>query len=120
MKFKTDQIKRDYQDMSIKPSANNIILRQFVQLLESVSKLTGHGELTITDYLRNDPKSLHHYGRALDIRVRDKDKTWYWGMRMLGKALWIMSKRLRLNPHIKLYGQPQQHIHIEIRDLPRD
>jgi len=94
-----------------------MLLRRFVDMLERFSLLTGYGELTVTSYIRNDnPKSLHYWARALDIRVKDKPKCWYWGMVDIGKAFALLNPRFRMNPHSELYGKDNQHIHIEIRD----
>jgi len=119
MKYKTDKIKRDYNDIGKYPSVENGILRWFIEALELISIMLGFGELTITSYIRDVkkyPKSLHPYGRALDFRVRDKPTIWYWGMCLIGMAIGLMNRRFRMNPHHELYGKDEQHIHIEIRD----
>lgn len=95
----------------------NMLLRVYVELLDRISKLAGNGPITITSYIRNNNiRSLHYWGRALDIRVKDKPKTWYWGMVEIGKGLNLICPRFRMNPHTELYGKEHQHIHIEIRD----
>ena len=120
MKFKTRQIKRDYNDLNLKASPENILLRQFVEVIDTMSRLTGHGEVTITDYLRTNPRSLHHYGRALDLRTKDKSNSWYWAMSLLGLAFWAFSKQFRVQVHKELKDTKDQHIHIEIRDLKKN
>lgn len=121
MKYKTVDIEDDYVNQQDR-SKFNLKLRRYVYILETISDLLGFGELTITDYMRHGDKyihSLHHVkygGRAADIRVRDKPALWYWMMVAIGKAIEIGNKQFRMNPHFELYGQPQQHIHIEIRE----
>ena len=95
----------------------NMLLRLFVEQVDRLSKLTGHGPITITSYIRNDNiHSLHYWGRALDIRVKDKPTSWYWAMCEFGQAMGLLNPRFRMNPHNELYGKEHQHIHIEIRD----
>lgn len=121
MKYKTPKIEDDYINQ-IDRSENNKKLRRFLYVLETISDLLGFGQLTITDYFRHGEKnehSLHHSrygGRAADIRVRDKPAIWFWMMVSIGKAMELANPKFRMNPHFELYGQPQQHIHIEIRE----
>jgi len=115
MKFKEDHGKRDYQNISAYPSRENVELRKLVDIIDQLSVDGGHGEITITDYIRPNPNSLHFTGRAVDIRVRDKPVSWYIAICELGKALVLMNKCWRINPHYELYRQAQQHIHLEVR-----
>ncbi len=118
MLWKSESDKEDWDKLSEDSSKYHIKLRQFVQVLELISILTGYGELTITSFIRLDNmKSLHYHARALDIRVKDKPSAWYYSMALIGLALGILNKSVRMNPHYKLYGKSQQHIHIEIRTI---
>ena len=95
----------------------NLLLRVYAELLDRISRLTGHDAITITSYVRNDNiRSLHYYGRALDIRVKDKPESWYRAMCEVGQGLALLNPRFRMNPHEELFGKNNQHIHIEIRE----
>ncbi len=116
MKCKKAQDELDYQNIGLMPSEENSMLRNFVDILQSISILTGHDPLVITSYIRKgNKKSLHYYARALDIRVRDKSKAWYFAMISIGAAFGMLNPQFRMNPHLELYGKPEQHIHVEIR-----
>ena len=94
-----------------------MLLRMFAEQIDKISKLTGHGPITITSYIRNDNiHSCHYWGRALDIRVKDKPRTWYWAMVEFGKAMALLNPQFRMNPHSEIYRRNNQHIHIEIRE----
>ena len=60
MKFKDKYDKRDYRNISAYPSRENVELRKLVDLIEQLSIDGGHGEITITDYIRPNKHSLHH------------------------------------------------------------
>ena len=116
MLWKSEQDKKDWENLSDSPCPYHKLLRQFVQVVELISILTGHGELTMTSFIRlNNLHSLHYYARALDIRVKDKSQWFYYPMCLIGLALGLMNENIRMNPHNELYGKPEQHIHIEIR-----
>lgn len=118
MRFKDDSDAQDYRNITGPYSGEaNLLLRQFAEMLDKVSRVTGHEEITITSYVRNDNiRSLHYYGRALDIRVFDKPESWYHAMADVGAAMALLNPRFRMNPHPELFRKEQQHIHIEIRD----
>ena len=118
MKFKSKKDKEQYNSLGGEyASESNLLLRQFIDVLEAITVMLGLSELVITSYIRKDNiYSLHYYGRALDIRVWDHPVIWYWAMTLIGMAITLIDSRFRMNPHTELYGKPQQHIHIEIRD----
>lgn len=120
MKFKTTQIERDFrctEGLTLKQQQ----LREYADLIDRLSTLSGHGEITITDMFRYGDRwihSLHHrnYGKAVDIRVKDKTAWWYAAMAMLGYVLNELNPKFRMNPHWELHGTDDAHIHIEIRN----
>ena len=118
MKFKDKDDRGQYNSLGGEyASEANLKLRQFVDMLEKLTVMIGLPELVITSYVRlGNKKSLHYYGRALDIRVKDHSATWYWGMVLIGMAIGFINPKFRMNPHTELYGKLHQHIHIEIRD----
>lgn len=118
MKIKETEkdIKRDWPQLDKFPTKENLELRQMVEIIDKLSQLMGCGEITITSYYRPDPHSLHGYGQAVDIRVKDKSSAWYFGMNLFGLALSLWNPRFRINPHLNLFREPHQHIHLEIRN----
>ena len=117
MLWKDIQNKKDWDNLLDSPCPFHQKLRQYVYLLDLLSLMLGFGELTITSFIRLDnTKSLHYYARALDIRVKDKSAYFYWGMSMIGQAIFAMNKQFRMNCHMELYNKIHQHIHIEIRE----
>ncbi len=117
MIFVNDQDRADYEDLTLYASEENTMLRQFFQVLETISKLTGHGELTVTSYVRRtNKKSFHYWARALDFRIKDELTIFYLGMIMVGKAFEFFNPRFRMQPHPELFRKSGQHIHIEIRN----
>ena len=115
MKFKDRLDHKDYRDIVLWGSRENIELRKLIEIIDQLSIDSGHGEITITSYIRPNKNSLHHYGQAVDIRVKDKPVSWYIAITELGKALALFDKRWRINPHYELYRQEHQHIHLEVR-----
>lgn len=115
MKWKDEKDQQDFVQIDGPyKSEENLMLREFIEILEQISVMTGHGEITITDYLRDNPRSLHHYGKALDGRVNDKPLRWHVAMAKIGEALAILNPQFRMNPHFD-DRKTQPHIHIEIR-----
>ena len=121
MKFKKDKGQQDtnltdWRNLSLYPSVENMELRKLVEMIDRLSKDSGHGEITITSYIRkNNKKSLHYYGRAVDIRVRDKPVEWYIALCSIGVALAALNPKWRINPHYELYSEPEKHVHLEVR-----
>ena len=121
MKFKTEQIKEDYNNVA-HDNEGTQLLKWYLELLDRISQMTGHDHITITDYLRDDINSLHHYRRAADIRCKDKNVNWYIGMVKIGEALAILDmhkrkdkSRFKMQPHFWMYRKDHQHLHVEIR-----
>ena len=120
MRFKTKKIERDFRNHEdLTPRQRQI--REYADLIDRVSVLAGHGEITITDFLRSGDRhihSLHHrnYGQAVDIRVRDESVQWYYAVVSLCRSLELLNPLFRVNPHFTDYRRDQQHIHIEVRN----
>jgi len=120
MQFKTTQIASDFRntnELTLKQQQ----IREYADLIDKISVLTGHGEITITDMLRSGDRwihSLHHrnYGQAVDIRVRDKTMWWFAAMAKIGDFINDLNPKFRMNPHWELLKTENRHIHIEIRN----
>ena len=120
MQHKTAKIKSDMGSPTSPYPEHRRRLLMLLRALDNISQVVGCGEIVITDFLRIGDKwihSLHHknYGTAADIRVRDKPLWWFWMMVAIGKAIEAVDPKVRMNPHFKDYGEPNQHIHVEIR-----
>jgi len=115
MRHKTEQIKKDMETYTSKYAIEQGKLFRYLDIIDNICQILGFGEITITDYLRDNPKSLHSLGLAADIRVRDKPALMYLSLHTICKAIETVDKRLRTNFHYDMYGKPNQHIHVEIR-----
>lgn len=120
MKFLNEQIRKDWNDLTLHKSEENMLLRQFLELIERISKMTGHGELTITSYLRNkegdNKRSFHFWARGVDFRIKDKSTAFYLGVAFLGQAFAFFDSRFRIQVHPEHFRENNQHIHLEIRE----
>lgn len=115
MLHKTSEIKKEMSEyLSAYPVEQGKLFR-YLNIIDDICQILGMGEITITDYLRPDPKSLHSLGLAADIRVKDKPILMYLVLHTICKAIESVDKRLRTNFHYDIYGKPNQHIHIEVR-----
>ena len=116
MRFKTNKDESLWNaDPTCKDKAANAKLKAVVQTVDLFSQVTGNGEITITSYWRpQNARSYHSILQAVDIRVRDKKRAFYWGMETLGKLLRQFDEQIQFDLHKSLYGKPQQHIHVEI------
>ena len=117
MKFKTDEIKTDWErwlDRTV-PHEPFLQLREVMLVIDALSRATGHGEITITCFMRaQDFDSYHSKARAADFRVRDKSKEFYAAMILFKWVLFRLDSQVQLIPHLELYGTERQHIHVEI------
>lgn len=119
MKFKSEETgKLWYQWVNKQPAHEPFLrLHRILLVINDLSKATGHGEVTVTDFLRpQDFDSYHSKGQAVDIRVKDKNKEWYEAMILFKHVLARLDWQVQLVPHLELYGNLGQHIHIEIDD----
>ena len=119
MKYKNDEIKEDWFHWLNRPDKHKpfMLLYYVVSFIDDLSKATGHGEITITSFLRlRDMDSYHSKAQAADIRLHDKTKEWYEAMIVFRSVLSRLNWQIQLVPHLKLYNTPDEHIHIEIDD----
>ena len=116
MKFKENKDESAWNaDLTYRNPAANAKLRAVASLVDQFSQVTGNGEITITEYIRPGARRSHHsILQAVDIRVRDKTRAFYWGMEILGKLLRQFDEQIQFDMHKPLYGKPEQHIHVEI------
>lgn len=92
-------------------------LHRILLVINDLSKVTGHGEITVTEFLRpQDFDSYHSKAQAADFRVKDKSKEWYAAMILLRDVLRRLDWQVQLVPHLELYGTVDQHIHVEVDD----
>jgi len=92
-------------------------LHRILLVIDDLSKVTGHGEITVTSFLRaKDFDSYHSKAQAADIRVKDKRKEWYAAMILFKHVLERLDWQVQLVPHLDIYGTENQHIHVEIDD----
>jgi hypothetical protein len=117
-KYKTPQIRDDYNRVGGEYSTpENLLLKLFVKIIDDITTMTRHGDITITSYIRKDnPHSLHFYGRAVDVRVKDKSLAWYMAMEHAVHLFHLLNPRFRIQIHLNQYNTIHKHIHIEIRD----
>ncbi len=119
MKHKTDEIKADFErwlgrEIPHKPFMR---LHRIMLVIDALSQATGHGEITITCFIRaQDFDSYHSKAQAADFRVRDKSKEWYAAMILFRDVLRRLDWQVQLVPHLEIYGTERQHIHVEIDD----
>lgn len=119
MKYKTDEIKADWERWLARPVPHKPFMQLYMIMLaiDSLSQATGHGEITITCFIRaQDFDSYHAKAQAADIRVRGKPKEWYAAMILFRDVLRRLDWQVQLVPHLELYGKDSQHIHVEIDD----
>lgn len=97
--------------------AANARLKELVGLIDQFSILAGWGPITVTSYFRPDDKdSYHSLHQAVDIRTRDKPVDFKAKVGALGSILWSIDRRLQIFAHVELWGKPQEHFHIAIKD----
>lgn len=119
MKYKSDEIAEDWErHLNRKPSHEPFLrLYRIMLVIDTLSQATGHGEITITCFIRaQDFDSYHSRAQAADFRVRDKSKEWYAAMILFRDVLRRLDWQVQLVPHLELYGTEHQHIHLEIDD----
>ena len=119
MQYKTDEIKADWVRWLGRSVPHEPFLRLYriMHVIDALSQATGHGEITITCFVREkDFDSYHSKAQAADFRVRDKTKEWYAAMILLGHVLERLDWQVQLVPHLELYGTERQHIHVEVDD----
>lgn len=119
MKYKTDEIRADWERWLSRERPHKPFMRLYAIMLviDALSQATGHGEITITCFIRaQDFNSYHYKAQAADIRVKDKSKEWYAAMILFKHVLERLDWQVQLVPHLELYGLENQHIHVEIDD----
>jgi len=119
MKFKDEDTgKLWYQWVNKEPVHKPFLrLHRTLLIIDDLSKLTGHGEITVTEFLR--PKGsggYHPEAQAADFRVKDKSKEWYEAMILFKYVLSRLDWQVQLVPHLELWRKDHQHIHVEIDD----
>lgn len=117
MKYKTDEIREDWERWLARPTPHKPFMQLYAIMLviDALSQATGHGEITITEFIRaQDFDSYHSKAQAADIRVKDKPKEWYAAMILFKHVLERLDWQVQLVPHLELYGTKHQHIHVEI------
>ena len=115
MRFKTEQIKQEYTTYKATYPTEQTKLFRYINIIDDICQLCGWGEITITSYLRDDPKSLHSLGLAADVRVKDKPLLMYLTFHTICKAIETVDHKLRTNFHYDMFTTPNKHIHVEIR-----
>ena len=118
MKFKRPKDRDDYRMLTGKyASESNAWLKMWVETLDKLSVMLGHGEIMVTSYIRpDDVHSRHCSGKAIDIRVRDKSTEWYVAMHGICRWMEELNPRFHVNPHWNQYRGEQPHIHLEVRE----
>lgn len=123
MEFKYDRDRRQWYDQPTAcDKAANAKLKMLVGWVDVFCKLMGWGPITITSYWRpDDKKSYHSILQAVDIRSKDKPpelRTYLVGFESVLKR---GDPTLQIYMHEELIGQPNEHIHIAVKDgkLPR-
>ena len=119
MKYKTDEIKADWERWLNRevPHEPFMQLYRVMLVIDALSQATGHGEITITCFIRaQDFDSYHAKAQAADYRIRDKSKEWYEAMILFKPVLARLDWQVQLVPHLELWRKDSQHIHIEIDD----
>lgn len=111
MKFKHDKDRKQWA-MITGPfaSVENLLLREWVDILDKISILCGYGEIMITAYIKD---GSHAEGTAVDIRIKDKGLGWYHRMVDICEAISLLNKRFLVNPHFEIF-ESQPHIHIRV------
>jgi len=120
MKYKTDEIEADwYRWLNRSKPSNEPFMRLYrvMLLIDALSQATGHGEITITCFIRaQDFDSYHSKAQAADFSLKGKSKEWYAAMILFRDVLRRLDWQVQLVPHLEIYGQDHQHIHVEIDD----
>ena len=119
MKYKTDEIKADWERWLNRPMPHEPFMRLYriMLVIDALSQTTGHGEITITCFIRSrDFDSYHAKAQAADIRVRDKSNEWYEAMILFKHVLARLDWQIQLVPHFERWRKDDQHIHVEIDD----
>ena len=118
MKFKHSKDRRDWQNLPAPcDKTANARLKDLVRWIDDFCKLVGWGEITITSYYRPDDKrSYHSILQAADIRSKDKPELFKTIMVVLRWLLRQSDADLHIWPHKDLWGEPQEHVHIAIKD----
>lgn len=119
MKFKNDEIQADWEGWLSREIPHKPFMRLHAVMLviDALSQATGHGEITITCFIRaQDSDSYHSKAQAADFSLRGKSKEFYAAMILFRDVLRRLNWQVQLVPHLELYGTPQQHIHCEIDD----
>jgi len=84
-------------------------------VIDGLSKATGHGEITITNFMRaQDFNSYHSKAQAADISVKRKRKNWFEAMVLFKHVLLRLDWQCQFDLHLKQYNMANQHIHLEI------
>lgn len=119
MKFKTDEIKLDWERWLNRavPHEPFLQLREVMLVIDALSQATGHGEITITCFIRaQDFDSYHFKAQAADFSLRGKSKEYYAAMILFREVLRRLDWQVQLVLHLELYGGDHRHIHVEIDD----
>jgi len=119
MKYKTDEIKVDWERWLNREMPHKPFMRlcKVMHVIDVLSQVTGHGEITITCFIRaHDFDSYHSKAQAADFRVNDKNKEWYAAMILFRDVLRRLDWQVQLVPHLELYRTVHEHIHVEIDD----
>lgn len=117
MKWKNPKDEQEWHSHSYAPDTieEGELLRWYIMTLDNISVMLGFDEITITSFVRlNNKKSWHYWGRALDMRIKDKSTEWYLAMIAIGNAFKQLDSRLFMQPHVELFRKDHQHIHIHI------
>ena len=119
MKYNSHEIKVEWEHYLNRKPPHEPFMRLYrvMLVIDALSQATGHGEITITCFIRaQDFDSYHYKAQAADFRVRDKSKEWYAAMILFRDVLRRLDWQVQLVPHLELYGTSNQHIHVEIDD----
>lgn len=96
---------------------NSIAFRKFwyvITMLDAFSQAVGMGELMVTSLYRPRDKGLHGEFLAADIRTNDKPKWFVMALEMIMVVLKRCDSTIQHEPHRKLKGTVNAHLHIEI------
>ena len=119
MKYKSDEIREDWERWLKRDPPHEPFMRLYriMLVIDALSKATGHGEITITCFIRaQDFDSYHSKAQADDFRLRDKSKEFYEAMILFKPVLSRLDPQVQLVPHLELWRKDDQHIHVEIDD----
>ena len=117
MKFKTEEIRKDWERSLAKGKPTFMQLYRIMLVIDALSQATGHGEITITCFIRpHDFDSYHSIEQAADFSLRGKSKEYYAAMILFKWVLFRLDPQVQLVAHLELYGTDHRHIHVEIDD----